>query len=53
MLTIEEFEVTSQKWRDVTVVTASEEKVKFGSGRFCDGHHATLTNSAFAEEYGN
>ena len=40
-LTIKEFDVVSQKWRDVTETTASIEQAKFASGGFRDAHHAS------------
>ena len=52
-LTIEEFDVVSQKWSDVTETTASIDQVKFASGGFRDAHHATLINNDFTQTFGN
>ena len=52
-LTIEEFDVVSQKWRDVTETIASIEQAKFASGGFRDAHHATLINNDFTQKFGN
>ena len=51
-LSIEEFDVVSQQWKDVNEVTASIEKVKFACGGFRDAHHATINND-FSEKFEN
>ena len=38
---------------DVCEVTASIEKVKFYCGGFRDAPHATITNNAFTQQFGN
>ena len=52
-LSIEEFDIVSQKWRDVTETTASIKQAKFASGGFRDAHHATLINNDFTQKFRN